>query len=278
MKRNTAKLAPYSVLMAAYKRERPGFLYESIDSMLKQTLPFDEFIIVKDGKLTEELDEIINTFVKKDKRFKVVALKNNCGLGIALAKGLNKCANDYVLRMDSDDISLPDRAETQMNFMKANPQIDVCGGDIYEFRATIDEPDIRLKKMASGQELEKYLRKRNPLNHMTVCLKKSAVERAGGYEDMPCMEDYWLWVRLYNTGGKLANIGKPLVYARIGNGFEKRRGNKAQLKSWKTIQQYMLRNKMITPGRKRLNSFNMWAMVRMPNFTRKLTYGLLRKK
>ena len=110
---------------------------------------------------------------------------------------------------------------------------------------------------------------------MTVCMKKASVLEAGNYSSQVMLEDYELWVRMINHGKKLQNIDKPLVYARIGNGFEKRRGNKKQIFLWKKIQKYMYNNKMIGAFRYCMNMMNMYAMVYTPNFVRKLAYKFI---
>lgn len=273
----TKKIAPYSVLMSVYEKENPLFLRESIDSMLEQTIPFDEFVIVEDGQLPNALKKVIDDSVKTDKRFKVLQLKKNAGLGVALSEGLKKCKNEYVVRMDSDDISIPERVEKQIDFLEKNPNIDACGSNIYEFKNRPNDPDTRIKRMPIGKEIERYIRKRNPINHMTVCFRKTKIENAGSYEDMPLMEDYWLWIRLVASGGRIDNLDQPLVYARIGDGFEKRRGNKARLKSWKRIQEYMLEKKMITKKEATKNNLLMWGMVHMPNTARKAAYKIIRR-
>ncbi len=262
--------------MSVYAKENPAFLQASIRSMLEQTLPFDEFVIVEDGPLPKNLKAVLNKYAKNPK-FKIVSLKENRGLGAALNIGLKECKNELVMRMDSDDISTTDRAEKQIAFMSQNPDIDVCGGYIYEFKESPDEPNLRLKKMPSGNEIPSYMVKRNPLNHMTVCFRKSKIEAVDGYQPLPLMEDYWLWVRLYTNGGKIDNLNQVLTYARISNGFEKRRGNKIQTKSWRKIQNYMLENGLINRRRKAVNTLKMWTMTHIPNSLRKLAYGIIRK-
>ena len=271
------KLPSYSVLMSVYKKETAAFLGDSIESMLSQTLPFNEFVIVKDGPLTPELDEVLEKYSKNDARFKIVTLKKNQGLGIALNHGLKKCKNDLILRIDSDDVALSDRAKKQIDFMIKHPDVDVLGGNIFEFKEKIDEPNRRLKKMPNGNNIHGYIIKRNPLNHMTVCFRKSKIEEVGSYEPLPLMEDYWLWVRLYCKNGKIENINQVLTYARIGNGFEKRRGNKVQMKSWKTIQNFLLENHLIDNKRKAINILNMWIMIHSPVAFRKTIYRIIRK-
>lgn len=105
----------YTVLMSVYYKEKPEYLSLSIESMLNQTVKPDEFIIVKDGPLTAELDGVINNFVTAyPKMFNIIANETNLGLGPALAKGIENSKNELIARMDSDDYVISTRCEKQL--------------------------------------------------------------------------------------------------------------------------------------------------------------------
>lgn len=105
----------YTVLMSVYYKEKPEYLSLSIESMLNQTVKPDEFIIVKDGPLTTELDEVINNFVTAyPKMFNIIVNETNLGLGPALAKGIENSKNELIARMDSDDYVVSTRCEKQL--------------------------------------------------------------------------------------------------------------------------------------------------------------------
>lgn len=109
----------YSVLMSVYYKENPDYFIASLKSIVNQTLKPDQIVIVKDGKLTEKLDQVIEEFVRKEPElFYIVSLDKNVGLGRALDEGLKYCKNELVARMDSDDISLPDRCGIQVEFLR----------------------------------------------------------------------------------------------------------------------------------------------------------------
>lgn len=216
----------FSVLISVYVKEKPEFLKKSLDSIYYQTLRPDEVVLVKDGKLTIELESVIFTARKKFENqkidFKCIQLKKNMGLGTALQKGLAKCEYDYVARMDSDDMSVRDRFEFQVDYMKKNTEISVVGGYIDEFSG--EGKTLRTKKMPlKYTDLYKYGKYRNPLNHMTVFFRKKDVIAVGGYKPLKGLEDYYLWSRMLARGYKIANVDKTLVRARLGN-FASRRG------------------------------------------------------
>ena len=124
----------FSVLMSIYVKENPSWFEEAIRSILNQTVMPNEIVIVQDGKLTEELDKICDYYVKNyNDIFRVIKLPNNQGLGKALQIGVSECRNEWIARMDTDDISLPNRFELQVNFIKKHSDIDIVGGYIDEF-------------------------------------------------------------------------------------------------------------------------------------------------
>ena len=104
-------------------------------SILNQKLLPTEIVLVKDGKLSDELDLLIYNFkLKFPNNFKIIQLDFNCGLGIALHEGIKQCSYDLIARMDSDDICFPDRFFEQIKCFKKNPNLDVLGSTIEEFK------------------------------------------------------------------------------------------------------------------------------------------------
>src|SRR5580658_8350857 len=97
-----------SVLMSVYAKEYPAFFRVSLESLAAQTLPADEIVIVEDGPLGEELKAVIEVY-KSCLPIVSLRLPVNVGLGAALREGLNVCQGEYVARMDSDDICVPER-------------------------------------------------------------------------------------------------------------------------------------------------------------------------
>jgi len=214
----------FSVLMSVFHRENPLFLREALDSLINQTLLPQEIVLVKDGPLTEELDAVINSFMHDNPGvLKIVAQKENVGLGKALEIGLEHCSCELVARMDSDDISCRDRFENQVRFLERHPEISIVGGAIEEFN---NEPgDLkRFRKLPSGPDkLLKFAKLRSPLNHVTVMFRKSDIKKAGSYQHFKNIEDYYLWARVLVNGFKIDNIENNLVLVRVGNDMVGRR-------------------------------------------------------
>lgn len=130
----------FSVLMSVYYKENPEYLKLSLDSVIKQTVPAAEIVLIKDGPLTKELDDIINQYGDKYAGlFRVFSLEENVGLGKALNYGVQCCKYDLIARMDTDDIAVPNRFELQIKeFIKDN-ELVLCGAQIAEFE---DNPQV----------------------------------------------------------------------------------------------------------------------------------------
>ncbi|MCC8069845.1 MAG: glycosyltransferase [Ruminococcus sp.] len=215
---------PFSVLLSLYKKESPIFLRQSLDSLFNQTLLPSEVVLVLDGPIGDELNEVVEDYRNHYSILKVYPQKVNKGLGKALNIGLNKCQNELVARMDTDDIAKPERFEKQIAFLEEHPEIDALSCWIDEFEDNVTNIKSTRKLPESPNELFEYAKKRCPLNHPSVVFRKSAVERAGNYQPFPLFEDYFLWVRMLMNGSKFYNLQESLLWFRTSPEMFKRRG------------------------------------------------------
>ena len=214
----------FSVLISVYHKENPLFLDEALSSIECQTLSANEIMLVKDGPLSHELDKVIAKHnMSSGTPYNILELENNVGLGIALNKGLQACSYDWVARMDSDDIAMSGRFEKQIAYLKEHPHVDVLGGWICEFNDNPKRCTKERRPPCTHDEIIRYANYRNPVNHMTVVFRKSAVEEAGGYLSMNGFEDYYLWMRMLLQKKVFANLDEVVVKARAGNEMIKRR-------------------------------------------------------
>lgn len=229
--------ANYSVLMSIYKKEKPKYFIQSLESMVHQTLMPNEIVLVKDGKLTKELEEVIDHYIDKyPGLFNIVPLKDNVGLGRALDEGLKHCKNELVARMDTDDISLPERCELQVKQFNENPELCIVGTMIDEF---YDEPDNIISSRVvptTNDEIYKFMKRRSPFNHPTVMYKKSEVIRCGGYGKMRRKQDLDLFSRMINNGCVAENINQSLLLFRSNEDNFKRRKSWSYCKSYIDVQ------------------------------------------
>lgn len=270
----------YSVLMSVYKNDDPSFLKLALESIYdNQTVKPDEIVIVFDGPLTDELYDVLSLFKEgKEEIVKYYPQSVNRGLGEALRIGSELCTGDYIFRMDSDDISDPKRFEKQILYVENNPEVDVLGTDIAEFNESIDE-NMRVRSCPEKHDdIVQMGKKRNPMNHVSVCMKKEALEKCGGYKTLLLLEDYYLWLNMIAAGCKLANIHESLVYVRVGNGFDSKRGSKERIIGWKTLQDFMLEHEMINKKEAMMNMLYIRAFVNTPSGVKKVLYEKLLRK
>lgn len=220
----------FSVLMSVYGGERPEFLRQSLESLVAQTAPAGEVVIVKDGRLGAGLEAVL-AWHRNVLPIVTVQLEKQAGLGPALGAGLTECQNELVARMDSDDICVPHRFEKQLAYLEEHPNTAVLGAAIGEFAADPNAVSAIRQLPPGGPQLRSFAKFRNPLNHMTVIFRKSAVLAAGGYREFPGLEDYDLWVRMLTRGMEIRNLSEILVLARCGNGMARRRGGLSYARS-----------------------------------------------
>lgn len=245
-KRQPETTIPFSVLISVYKKEKAEYLKRALQSVINQTLKPTEIVIVKDGPLTKELDDCIEDFQKQNsKLFKILSFKENRGLGLALRDGVKACKYEYIARMDSDDISKPDRFEKQFNYLQKHPETALLGTWITEFSKDENNPDTVTKLPCIHQEIIKFAKRRNPFRHVTVVFKKSAVIQSGNYRDFLWFEDYDLFVRILQKGYIAANIPECLVNVRADKDMFARRGGWQYLKQDYKFQKQILKTKYI---------------------------------
>lgn len=207
----------YSILTTVYVKENPDFLRQSIDSMLAQTVLTNDYVIVKDGPLNEELDEVLDDYSKKYPFIHLITLPKNIGLGGALNFGIKACKNDLVARLDSDDISMPDRCELQLKAFEEHPEYAIVGSDMYEFNLDPDDI-IALKVMPhTPEELYRYGKRRNAFNHSSVMYRKSILAQYGYYSSRRRSQDVELFSKVLYGKHPCININKPLIKFRCGD-------------------------------------------------------------
>ena len=220
----------YSVLMTVWKNENPAFFETAVESMVAQTVRTNDFVIVCDGPLTEQLDAVIEKFTRAyPDLFQIVRLPENVGIGKANSFGLEYCKNDLVAKMDADDIAVHDRCEKQLELFRENPQLMVAGGLIEEFDQDPDKPFAVRSVPICNEDIRKFARRRQPFNNMTVMYRRKAVDAVGGYRDFRRNEDYDLYLRMLHAGSYAMNLSGILVKARVNNGAYSRRA------SWATL-------------------------------------------
>lgn len=221
----------YTVIMSVYSKVKPEYLQSSIESILNQTFKPTEFILIKDGKLTEYQEEIINNIVNKKKKiFKIIEFNKNNGAGVAYNKGIELCSNKWAAIMDSDDYASPEKFEKQMSYLSKHPEIDVIASNAVEFIDDINNIVSTRKMPETNEEIIKFAHGRCPLIQPTAIFRVSAVKEAGSYQKSHLTEDYDLYIRMIMKGYNFYTYQEILYYIRTSADFFKRRGGISYLK------------------------------------------------
>lgn len=239
---------PFSLLLPVYGGDDPSYLRTAFTSAVNdQTRPPNDVVLVQDGPVGSPLaDEITRIVRDSPVPVRHIPLGENKGLGPALDRGLEACAHDVVARMDADDICVPHRFAAQLPLIEDGA--DIVGSGLMEFVDDVDHVvETRVPPVGSAQ-IQAASRFRDPFNHPTVVYRRACVQDAGGYQDMPLMEDYLLFARMLARGAKPVNLAEPLVYYRVSAGAYARRGGIALLRAELELQRRFRADGITTKG------------------------------
>lgn len=274
----------FSVILPVYHGDKAEYLEQALHSLKNQSLRANEVLIVEDGPIGEALQKTLDQWQLKMPELRRHQLAKSQGLSAALNAGIEVAKNEWLARMDADDICHKRRFEKQMDYILAHPEVDILGAWIAEFEKDINKTQSLRKLPARHADIYRYAKWRCPFNHMTVLLRKSILEQYGKYKTASESnlngfgEDYELWARLLQNGCTGANLPEVLVYARVTEDFFGRRRRGAQyLKN-----EYLLIKELYRMGF--INAFQFLlhlgikSVVRMaPPTVVRFIYGYLRK-
>lgn len=274
-------ISEYSVLMPLWSGEKICFLEQSLKSMINQTFPPHEYVFVIDQPISTEMDSLIKTLIKSHSRIHYVKAYHLSGLGLgALLKvGVEACTCTFVARMDSDDISLPDRCEKELKILNSSSLIAVVGSYLTEFDTSPDMPISIRKVPENGVEFNKFAKLRNPINHPTVMFRKSLILEVGNYNAFfSHCEDYELWYRIIKNGYLSYNIQESLLLFRTGKDFLERRSHNKNLNSYIKLKKIMRSDKFINLNEYLLSILIQYLFSNAPLKIKEKIYQQLRTK
>lgn len=271
---NRKKYPAFSVAISVYNGDNANHFDLALKSIINQTIPPNEIVLIIDGPISESIENVIKKYESGEIPFTILKFKKNRGLGIALRVAVEHAHYNIIARMDSDDIAYRNRFALQLQAMYSC-SADIVGGQISEFdkseKNIIGYRFVPLKH----KNICKEMKKRCPLNHMTVMFKRDSVLQAGNYKSLIFNEDYYLWIRMMENGCIFMNLENVLVNVRCGKDMYKRRGGQRYFKSECKIQKYMLNRKLISPVRYIINvSKRFIVQIVLPNYIR----GILIRK
>lgn len=268
----------FSVAMSIYKSDVPEYLRIALESLLVQTRVPDEIVLVADGPVPAELENVVKSLDYGSTELTYLPQPENRGLGEALRIACEHCKYDYIARMDSDDICLPDRFEKQMRVFEEDPTVDMVGGMITEF---VGEPDVVVSSRLLPLDHEgiyKMMETRCGVNHVTVIMKKQALMAAGNYSGRFRQEDYYLWARMMKLGARMQNIPDVVVNVRSGVDQFARRGGLRYFSQHMKVFRYMYHEGLISRSVLMKNYVLRFAQATFPARLRTWVYQYLLRK
>lgn len=273
------KIDNYSVIMSVYHKVDPKHLDISINSILNQTYKTNEFILIKDGKLTKEQNEIIDKIVHNNKKiFKIFEFSENKGAGPAYNKGIEMCSNKWAAIMDSDDYALPEKFEKQMNYLSENPEIDAIGTNAVEFLDSFDNVVSTRIMPETNEDIVKFGHGRCPMIQPTVIFKVDSVKKCGSYQESKLTEDYDLYIRMIMNDCKFYTYQEILYYIRTSEDFFKRRGGFKYLKPILSFKYKYYKKGFFSTWQFLKTSISSLIVAIMPNSIRTFIYKKFLRK
>lgn len=223
----------YSFLISVYAKDDPEYFRLAMESMIGQSVPADEIVLVIDGPIGEQLSDMINKYCLAYPNLIIPCrLEQNVGLGMALNEGIKSAKNELIARMDSDDISLPSRCEKQLECFAENENLGIVGSYVGEF---IKDPNkvISIRRVPTlEKQIYDYNKRRSAFNHPSVMFKKSVVINIGMYSNLRRNQDIELFGRMMYNHISCSNISEVLLYYRVAGDSYKRRKNWANTSSY----------------------------------------------
>lgn len=235
-----------TVLMTTYHGTSVEELERSIGSLIAQTRPADELLVVVDGPVPAPLDAALAAATAEHPDIRVERLPRNLGSGLASARGLELATGDYLARHDSDDVSLPQRFEREMAAIEERG-LDLVGSAMLEFEGSPEHVVGVRTNPRTHDQIVARMRLNNPVNNPTVIFRRRLAIEVGGYADLRYMQDYDLFARLLAAGARAENLDEPLVLFNAGDSMISRRGGWRMLRHEWEVQRRLMATGTIGP-------------------------------
>lgn len=227
-----------SVIMSVYRQEE--YISECLDSLISSQAGIDKIIVIDDFSDDDSIS-VVEKYSRLNQSIMVVRNPANLGLAKSLNRGVSLCDSNYIARIDSDDICLPNRIALQLDYMSNHPDVDILGSNatlIDMNSEVIGQTDVPL----SHDEIVSALEFRNPMIHPSIMMKRSVLEKLAGYdESLRKAQDLDLWHRAAKAGFRFANLPDCLIKYRV----DLNKSSKTIIKGFFVSFGYALKNRSI---------------------------------
>jgi glycosyltransferase involved in cell wall biosynthesis len=273
--------APFSVVMSTYVQERAEFLETSLSSIVRQTRPAAEIVMVVDGPIDMSQERVIKRWsdeaARRGTRFVRVNRDTSSGITAALNDGIAASSQPWLARMDSDDYSPPYRFETQWRFVQTHPEVDLVAGAQLEFTDNPFRVDRAKAIPETHEAMVRVLRWRNTISHPSVVMRSRLVREVGGYREVPLLEDYDLFLRLVAAGARCYGLQQPMIHTRTTDAQRRRRGGLSVARSEARFRMSLFRRGDISLLNLLISVPVFFAFRICPTVLKRAAYALVRR-
>ena len=271
MQDNLYDLGHYSLLMTVYSGTVLAEFAESLDSMLNQTVPPSEIVVVFDGPVSRELESYIVSEVQ-DLPLKTIRLERNLGPAKAAAEGILECSYELIARLDSDDIAHTDRIEKEIRQFHDNPNLVSVGALVTEFNENGDRYEVKLPERFN--DIVAFARRRCPCRQTTLLYRRSKVIAVGNYSSLRVAEEWELYNKFIERGYECYNIQESLVDMRVSDSYFSRRGGMAYAKQILGFKFGMLKKRQCSLSDFIVSGLSSFVVSCLPNKARTAIYAV----
>ena len=266
----------FTVLMAVCGEDDPKLFAKALESVFDNDLRPDQMVLVVDGPIQVALDHLVMT-AESDYAVEIIRLAKNEGLATALNAGLAHIQTAWIVRADADDYNLPQRFARLAELIRSDPELDLVGSAVLELER--DGTPVAVREMPlQHDDILRFIRRRNPFNHMTIACRRALVECCGGYPDIHLREDYALWAKMVKAGARCANLHEVLVHATAGRDLYRRRGGLRYALAEREIQNLMVQLGLKSQLCGLIDGVARSSVFIAPVFLRKLIYEMVLRR
>lgn len=235
----------FSVLLPVHAAADPHRFGAALESIQNQTLQPSETLVVADGPLTVSHERSIDGARSP---VRVERISESRGLANALQTGLIAAQHPWIARMDADDVALPTRFEKQAA-IAAEGSCDVIGTAALEFEGAPDRVVLVRLMPQTHDEIAAQMPRSNPMNHPTTFFRRDLALRAGGYRELPGLEDYDFFARMLADGAVFLNLDEPLLLYSGGADLLSRRSLRGMVVPEVRLQRNLISYGLTTPAK-----------------------------
>jgi glycosyltransferase involved in cell wall biosynthesis len=263
------------VLLSVYNGDKVEYFKQAINSILDQTYSNICIFVGVDGPVKDELKNCLNNYEKRED-LRVFYFNENRGLAAVLNYLLHECLKqkdiEYIARMDSDDISICDRFEKQIIFLRKNIVVDVVGGIMEDIDADSKKTGKKMIYPLTHNACRRFYRYRDPLPHAAAMFRRSFFDKVTGYRnEYRQNQDTMLWFDAFLNGCILSNLNESIYLVRVAPNLYNRRGGYIRAKKM-LLDRFMINKALHYDITSYLFAIMYFFYTLMPAFIKKWLY------